>query len=259
MHTTYKMRSVKTIQFDNCKLTLSVYPGGLYMKPHYDDENKISIILDGKLTEKYSETYVQAGKGSLVIKPIHSLHETFFEKETRILSLNFLKEYDSEFLINNLEWITHPQISFLAVQIFCQLKHTKNDAALSRHLTNFSHSITKVKSNQSRIIPRSIENLRQNLSNSDVIQPAIGFNAIKLRMHRSYASREFKKYFKIPPVKYRNYLRLNNVVSALSNSSKPLSEIAYECGFTDPSHMARVILKETGHTATNFRKLLQSF
>jgi AraC family transcriptional regulator len=254
------MRSIKTIQFDNCKLTLSVYPGGMYMKPHYDAENKISIILDGKLTEKYSDTFVQAGKGSLVVKPTHSLHETFFEsKETRILSLSFSKDYSSEFLINNLEWITHPQISFLALQMFYQLKHTCNDTTLNRHLTNFSHQITKVKSNQSKIIPKPIENLRENLIDNYVLQPTIGSNANKLMMHRSYASREFKKYFTIPPVKYRNYIRFNNLVAALSHSDKPLAEIAYECGFTDPSHMSRIILKETGHTATNFRMLLQSF
>ncbi len=49
--------------------------------------------------------------------------------------------------------------------------------------------------------------------------------------------RHFMKAFKTTPLRYLKQVRINAACHALSHTSKTISEITFECGFSDQSHM----------------------
>ncbi len=66
--------------------------------------------------------------------------------------------------------------------------------------------------------------------------------------------RHFKKSFHLTPIQYLNRYRIQQACSALSQSDKPISAIAMDCGFYDQSHFTRSFLRVLHTTPAAYRK-----
>jgi len=66
--------------------------------------------------------------------------------------------------------------------------------------------------------------------------------------------RKFKNHLNIPPSEYIKTLRINEACHLLANTSKTLSEISYECGFSDQSHFTREFSRTIKLTPLAYRK-----
>lgn len=78
-----------------------------------------------------------------------------------------------------------------------------------------------------------------------------------LRMHPSYVSREFSRYFDdLSFGEYIRKLRIEKALDLLEHSAHSLAEIAYLTGFSDQSHFSRVFKAHTGKSPSDFRKNL---
>lgn len=76
-----------------------------------------------------------------------------------------------------------------------------------------------------------------------------------LKVHPSYLSREFSKYFDDMSFgEYIRKLRIEKSVELMRNTNYSLSEIAYLTGFSDPSHFNRIFKLNKGKTPSAFRK-----
>lgn len=76
-----------------------------------------------------------------------------------------------------------------------------------------------------------------------------------LKVHPSYLSREFSKYFNdLSFGDYIRKLRIEKAIQLLSASTHSLSEIAYLTGFSDQSHFNRIFKKYTGKNPSEYRK-----
>ncbi|WP_293782716.1 helix-turn-helix transcriptional regulator [uncultured Pedobacter sp.] len=60
--------------------------------------------------------------------------------------------------------------------------------------------------------------------------------------------RNFKKYVGLSPKEYSNIIRFQNALNLIKNSDKnrSLSDIAFECGYYDHSHLTNEIKRNTG-------------
>ena len=65
--------------------------------------------------------------------------------------------------------------------------------------------------------------------------------------------REWKKFYSLPPLAYKNSLRLPHAKELLSSGYYSVSETASKCGFEDPSYFIRFFKKETGMTPKDFK------
>lgn len=63
----------------------------------------------------------------------------------------------------------------------------------------------------------------------------------------------FKRLYGMTPVKYINHLRLYKACELLKNTDIPISQIAYQCGFTDSNYFARVFKSLRGMTPRDYR------
>ena len=73
-------------------------------------------------------------------------------------------------------------------------------------------------------------------------------------MSRFHFTRQFSKYFGEKPSRYLLRTRITEAVRRLRDPKLSVKEIAYECGFKDPSHFSRVFREETGSTPRDFRR-----
>jgi len=77
--------------------------------------------------------------------------------------------------------------------------------------------------------------------------------ADRLHVHRSSLSRRFEKAVGIPPVAYLVRLRVQNALSMLKQTEKPIAEVAALCGYNDPNYFARLMHRYTGLSPRRFR------
>jgi AraC-like DNA-binding protein len=86
-------------------------------------------------------------------------------------------------------------------------------------------------------------------------RPAFGVKELadRLHLHRSSLSRRFEAAVGIPPVTYLSRLRVQNALSMLRHTDKPVAEVAALCGYEDPNYFARMIRRYTGHAPRHFR------
>lgn len=68
-------------------------------------------------------------------------------------------------------------------------------------------------------------------------------------------SRLFKEYLRLPPAEYWRQIRLKSAHWMVINSNRSLTQIAYECGFTDSSHLIHWFKRAYYNTPSRLRKL----
>ena len=67
-------------------------------------------------------------------------------------------------------------------------------------------------------------------------------------------TRWFSAEFGVSPHRYVMQARIERAKSLLANTTRPLSEVALDCGFSSQSHLSTVFRRFTGRTPGRFRK-----
>ncbi len=85
--------------------------------------------------------------------------------------------------------------------------------------------------------------------------PGFGIDqlAAELGMHRSVVSRRFHAAMGLAPSEYLSRWRVQNALSRLKETSQPIQEVAYDCGWEDANYFARCIRQATGLSPRQFR------
>lgn len=68
-------------------------------------------------------------------------------------------------------------------------------------------------------------------------------------------TRLFNRYLRMPPGEYWRSIRLNSARWMVINTDRSIAQIAYECGFTDSSHMIRWFKQRFGMTPKRMRSI----
>lgn len=82
--------------------------------------------------------------------------------------------------------------------------------------------------------------------------------AVAAGVHPVYLVQCFRKHFRATPGEYQRRLRIDWAKEQLQKDDLTLSEIAYQAGFADQSHLTRHFKRQTGLTPQAFRRALAS-
>ena len=74
---------------------------------------------------------------------------------------------------------------------------------------------------------------------------------------KNYIIRIFRKEFGMPPFEYINELKIKRSMYLLETTSRPIEEIARECGYSNYSYFYRSFLKRTGTSPFQWRREIQ--
>lgn len=252
-------RDSTILHFDRFNVEHSVYSPGLYMAPHRDKLSRISIILDGELSESTNDRSVVASRNYVVIKPNHVVHENRFGKgPLRLLSVSFNDQELFARLFKNWQWIHHPAIQVMSIRLWTAVQRAGSEGALMRIFDQFISTLNGIRQLDGANRTVWPEILRQALeSNLDESQSIARLSEL-LTMHRVSLARGFRKIYGLSPVQFRTYSRVMTALDELATSGKSLAAIAYDTGFADQSHLTRTLRLLAGCTPGEFRQLLES-
>ena len=121
---------------------------------------------------------------------------------------------------------------YLAYQSSKQSIHTTYDAnvQIQRNMTSFIH-----------------EHFNSKIGLEDIAEAG--------KVSKSTCIRLFHKYTGKSPIDFLNNYRLQMSAEKLVTTSEQITEIAYACGFGQPSYFNRLFLKEYNMTPNQYRKL----
>lgn len=92
--------------------------------------------------------------------------------------------------------------------------------------------------------------IEKNIANSDI---TINDIAVATAVSRSGLNRRMKQLLGVTPADFLKEARMKRAVKMLKETSAPISEIAYSCGFSDPKYFAKCIKASTGSTPSELR------
>lgn len=95
--------------------------------------------------------------------------------------------------------------------------------------------------------------IENNLSNSDI---TIDDMATAIAVSKSGLHRKVKTLLGTSPMEFLREARIRKATQMLKESSKSVSEIAYQCGFSDPKYFSKCFKASTGQTPSEYKAML---
>lgn len=92
--------------------------------------------------------------------------------------------------------------------------------------------------------------IERNIADSDI---NINDIAAATAVSRSGLNRKMRQLLGVTPADFLKEARMKRAVKMLKETSKPVAEIAYACGFSDPKYFAKCIKASTGKTPSELR------
>lgn len=161
----------------------------------------------------------------------HDIEEATVEQSVKDGSFRFfvLKMYKEMLTSDNYSSVS---IELLLHQALC------NSRKLSTEKSSRIHKVREILHDQ----PDKTISLQE-------LSACTGINPINI-------SRYFPKYFQCTLGQYMRKLKIEQALQLIPDKKKSLTDIAYQCGFSDQSHFIRTFKAETGFLPNQYRKLL---
>lgn len=102
-----------------------------------------------------------------------------------------------------------------------------------------------------QLMKRVMAFVEENISNSDA---GVGEMAEAAMVSRSGLTRKMKEVVGITPADFLREARIKRAAEMLKTTDKTVSEVAYECGFTDPKYFSRCFKNSMNCTPTTYRE-----
>ena len=247
----------------------------LMPKTHFHDAYELYYLLAGNIQYFIEDNVYILKKGDMVCIPSKTLHKTQTLKcpdHTRIL-IYFTKEFIKEFLAYNPNLLDFFQKKFISIPKQKQEKienilHTmlneyqqKRDiimlkslmgellVTLDRYSTENEafRTLSDVKSDKILEVVRYINQEYASNISLDLLSK-------KFYMCPSYLSRSFKKVTGFTYIEYLNKVRIKQATYLLLNTTKNITTIAEEVGFSSANHFCKTFKSIVGISPLKYRK-----
>ncbi len=103
------------------------------------------------------------------------------------------------------------------------------------------------------LMQRMMAFIEKNIGDSSI---TIDDMASAVAVSRSGLHRKVKHLVGTSPMEFLREARIRKAIQMLTESSKPVSEIAYLCGFSDPKYFSKCFKASTGQTPTEYKNAL---
>lgn len=253
----------KTISLEGITLTDTVYTHPK-VDWHYHEHAYFTFILQGNVIEGNKKEVYNCTPGSLLF---HNWQEPHYnikpEGFTRGFHLEIEKRWFDDLTLNsnNLQGsvtILNPDIKLLMYKIFRATKIDDFHYDLSTQ-TLLIEILSKLNGDFQSILhknPKWVSMIDEILHDQLTETITLDYLSKTLGIHPIHLSRDFSKYFHCNLGEYIRKLKVEKALSLIALQSKSLTEIAYECGFSDQSHLTRSFREINGLNPSEHKKLL---
>lgn len=254
----------RTIHLSGITLTDTVIESQEEIDWHYHENAYFTLILQGNLIESNKKNRYQCAAGSLLFRGRQEPHyDVQLENNTKFFNVEFgndcLKEFPFE--ANALEGIINIEnhdIKFLFYKIFKETKICDDLAfpAIQMLLYEAFGQMLRFKQTKQKTQPAWTKKLKEILHCGYAEKFSLENLSNELNIHPAHLSRDFSKHFHCTFGEYVRKVRVERSFALLPEKNHSLTEIAFECGFSDQSHFLRCFKQFIGINPYTYRKFL---
>lgn len=243
--------SAHSFYTEGIAVTETVYREKVFEGWHCHAQHHITFILDGGNLEQRRRGEQEVCPGSVLLYHSGELHRN---RHTRHPSRNINVEIDDA-------WLSEYQLSFTvrtadaglrpALVRIWQETRIKDDCSAAA-VQALVLQLLQAPATGSR--PPWADQLRELLH--DCWNETFSLEDLSdiLHIHPVTISRYFPRYFSCTLGEYMRKVKIEHAMTLLRGTDRPLTAIAYECGFSDQSHFTRTFKSGTGMLPGQYRK-----
>ena len=235
------------------------YQKKVYEGWHSHNNAHITLFLKGGTTEKRKNFSETVGPGSLLFYHSEELHlnqNTLFpskniniEIEENLLKELQLSEATIEKSIQNTTLTKFIILKIFKESLVADTFSGDTITMLFSQLSNTSHLERFEKS------PFWVKSLNELLNDCWNENPNLQDLSQILNLNPITISKHFPKYFGCTLGEYMRRIKINRSLSLIQSKNTNLTEISFQCGFSDQSHFIRTFKNQTGFLPKQFQKL----
>ena len=252
-------------------LSKQAYKLKLPLPPHRKTVNDIILLTDGEMTRSSGLDTFIVRKNSLFALPAGLITTT---SEISIDIKGFYIHFSDSYLQSNnskfAEYIQTPilkadknevdRLTYLLKQIVRIYNDNFNfdliKSYLNTFLTEINHLSEHTKKSKNSNAESIVISFKKLLSNYCTKEHSVGFYANKLNITSNHLNKVTKSVLNKSSSSIINEMLILEAKVLIHQDNQNIGELAYSLGFEDPSYFGRFFKKHTGHTPTEFAKMI---
>ncbi|HWW41651.1 AraC family transcriptional regulator [Pedobacter sp.] len=255
----YVGSKVSESSFRHIITTETVFPQGHTSDWHFHENPHFSHILSGGSKEiRTNLTEIQTEGSSLYYYPGIPHQNTSYLAGTRIFNVEFEKEFfnlngltipeDSKVIWNKKSIASTGLIKILKEHYYNDIHSQASTELLCINLLAEDHQKLKH-------YPEWTKQIIEVLNDHWNTPLLLSRFAEHLNIHPVTLSKYFSRYFSCTLGEYFRKLKIDRSLSIIRQNRYSLTDIAYQCGFTDQAHFTKTFRQFTGMTPFQYKKI----
>ncbi|MEM7107573.1 MAG: helix-turn-helix domain-containing protein [Bacteroidota bacterium] len=241
----YGTQDIK-VTFD--EIVLSQYDYTVEKTPwHYHENPYFMFVLHGNMIDYNKKTKSLLPPGSLMFNNWQEGHYGVrHSKEASGFHLEFEKSWFAKNdidlkIFEGSQRVEDPKVHVLFAQLYQEFLMADQYSQISSELllTQICAVLGKEKVAPHQEVPQWVQDLKE-LVQYDVFRVSLQYLSEQLGVHPVHISRAVPKYLSSSLGEYIRLVKLKKAIPKLLDSDHSLTQIAYDCGFTDQSHFNRL-------------------
>ena len=242
-------------------------------KSHYHDFFELYYLESGERYHMIHDTLYLMHAGQFILFAPYVMHHSYGAKDVpfkRIVIYFKASEIQSSALINALEkgsgvYTANVKDIYSLDELFTML--LKEDASSSSFKNEYMHTLLNMLLiNTLRGVTEPIAHVKQNrigqvvdyIHNYYFENITLEYLSKQFFVSPYHLCREFKSYTNRTIIQYINVTRIMNAQRKIMETTKSITEIGNETGFSNVTHFNRVFKNITGMTPSEYRKLYKN-
>ena len=234
-------------------------PGSMRLRGHEHHMTHICVVLDGGFIERDKRSWRDVAPGTVRVSG-GARHDIDFSPNGATCLV--LEIDDPPF--GGLSAARFIEKDARLGAIARQIGHstTKRDPAARIHTDNltteFLAQIVRRLNGKTTTPPPWLERIRD-LIHDNTGSTSVEDLAREAGVHRVHLARTFRDHYGVPVTRYARQVRVQSALTLLATGSISLSQLAFETGFADQSHLTREVRAAVGATPGAIRSRLHPF
>jgi len=238
------------------------YAAGSTTPAHVHPHGDLCVPLRGRYEERWGERVRSVGVGRVVVKPPGLEHvDRFGPRDVVCLNVDFTPEAWERMVgagFDRPRVGRDPRFVRMAYELEGGLVERERASAVEAEelLLALVGAVVDAGALEGSLHgpERWLETVRERLHADYRSQLRLAELAAEVGVHPAHLSRRFRRRFGRSVGAYIGELRVAAALQGLAEGGRSLAEVAADAGFSDQSHMGRVLRRETGRTPGAWRR-----
>ena len=255
---------VRARAFEGVSVAENSYTAGLLVAAHAHDAPLVSLVLRGTATEEIGGRSRELGSHSLLYTPSFETHAHRFLTPGRWLNIQFTASWFARVGAGEATLPTAPQLVVgsavnWASRLGAELREPDavSRFAMEGALLLLLTELSRLPQLGERRRPRWLSVVEDAIEASPIEPPSVADLAALAGVHASHLLRTFRRYHGTTVANYARRRRIERARAEMATSTRPLSAIALDAGFSDQSHFTRVFRAAFGMTPGQYARSLR--